>query len=78
MSRLTYDTVEHALSKNGGFGPGFDFLRVLLALLIVLFHSAVVTGALEEAVGGPRRGASSIFPCGPFRMKYSVMVLCLE
>jgi peptidoglycan/LPS O-acetylase OafA/YrhL len=46
-------TVQSALQKNKGFGTGFDFLRVTLALLIVLFHSAVVTGALEEAIGGP-------------------------
>jgi peptidoglycan/LPS O-acetylase OafA/YrhL len=32
------------LQENRGIGPGFDFLRVFLALSIVAFHSLSVTG----------------------------------
>jgi peptidoglycan/LPS O-acetylase OafA/YrhL len=37
-------TFEAVLAKNKGLGPGFDFLRVSLALSIVTFHAFLQTG----------------------------------
>ena len=38
------ENFEQVLDRHGGIGPGFDFLRIFLAVLIVLVHSILLTG----------------------------------
>ncbi|MEM7525108.1 MAG: acyltransferase, partial [Pseudomonadota bacterium] len=40
-------TLGTILDENGGFGPGFDFARIALAMGILAFHSTVVTGDVQ-------------------------------
>ncbi len=37
-------SIEQVLTQYKGIGPGFDFLRIFLAVSIVLFHSMILTG----------------------------------
>ena len=36
-------TVEEALAANGGFGPGFDTLRLILSLAVLLSHAILLS-----------------------------------
>lgn len=47
-------TIEERLRATGGFGPGFDTTRVVLALAVMVWHSfAVVDGTTAAARSGP-------------------------
>ncbi|WP_458760204.1 acyltransferase family protein [Afipia sp. TerB] len=41
-------TIGSALERHNGLGPGFDFLRIALALLVVLSHSYQVSYGIED------------------------------
>ena len=41
---LTKKSIGERLDDYRGLGPGFDFLRVFLAISVVFFHAFVVTG----------------------------------
>lgn len=41
------------LDAQRGFGAGFDFVRIALAMAILAFHSVVVTGALDSFMSTP-------------------------
>jgi peptidoglycan/LPS O-acetylase OafA/YrhL len=44
-------TIGGILEENGGIGPGFNTLRVALALAIVIFHSLDVTQGVNASTG---------------------------
>jgi len=47
-------TIGNVLERHRGIGPGFDFLRISLALLILFTHSTdIVTGLYGEYADGP-------------------------
>ncbi len=36
-------TIEQRLKQCGGFGPGFDFVRIVLAFAVLLWHAVAIT-----------------------------------
>jgi peptidoglycan/LPS O-acetylase OafA/YrhL/putative flippase GtrA len=46
-------SVGDRLNMANGYGPGFDTLRLVLCMSVVLFHSPVVLGQLEMVEQGP-------------------------
>ena len=44
MANLTRYTIGQRIKDTGGFTSGFDYMRVVLALLVVLGHSLLVSG----------------------------------
>lgn len=60
--RLTYftktESVEAVMARHGGAGPGFDTLRIVIALVIMAFHGAQI---LHGRAGADMR-QSSLFP----------------
>jgi peptidoglycan/LPS O-acetylase OafA/YrhL len=59
MLKFKFDSIRSVMDRHGGTGPGFDFLRIALALAILYAHSFLVTGskagvlnALITEVGG--------------------------
>ncbi len=53
MISIRQGTIRQVLDKHRGIGPGFDFLRIALALLILFTHSTdIVTGKYGEYADG--------------------------
>ena len=46
-------SVGHVLDRYKGFGPGFDFLRLCLALAVLWFHSFVILGTMTQIEATP-------------------------
>jgi peptidoglycan/LPS O-acetylase OafA/YrhL len=46
-------TIGDMLDSHDGFGPGFDFLRLCLALSVLWFHSFVIVGAMDQIEATP-------------------------
>jgi peptidoglycan/LPS O-acetylase OafA/YrhL len=55
-------SIGEVLDRHKGYGPGFDALRVVLALSILWYHSFVITGAMHEV------GKSSLWYFSYMRM----------
>jgi len=50
---LARRTLGSRLDRNGGLGPGFDFLRVALALCVVLWHQGPIMFGAQPPETGP-------------------------
>lgn len=46
-------SIGHILDQHKGIGPGFDFLRLWLALSVLWFHSFVIVGTMAEIEATP-------------------------
>lgn len=65
-------TVAEILDRNRGKGPGFDFLRIALALCVVLAHSVNIN------FGRDGSGFLGEFPIGPFYLSILPMFFGLS
>lgn len=45
------ESVGTALGRHKGLGPGFDLLRIGLAISVLWYHSFVITGIMEQLSG---------------------------
>ena len=56
-----HDTVGSVLARSRGIGPGFDLLRILLALYIFYGHTLWIAGTLSHgvAIAGPANAPAS-------------------